>query len=74
MVKVRNWCALAMADSRRGAAQTKPTFQPVSENIFPAEPILTVRSAMPGRPISGMCRRPSKITCSQTSSQTAMTS
>ena len=32
-----------------GAAQTKPTFQPVSEKILPAEPILTQRSRMPGK-------------------------
>ena len=54
MVKVRNWCALASTRSRSGAAQTKPTFQPVSEKILPAEPILTVRSRMPGIAISGL--------------------
>ena len=41
-----------------GAAQTKPTFQPVSEKILPAEPILTVRSRMPGIAISGTWRTP----------------
>ncbi len=62
------------AHDRRGAAQTKPTFQPVRLKILPAEPILTVRSRMPGSAISGWWRRPSKTTCSQTSSQTAMAS
>ena len=56
----------------RRAAQTKPTFQPVSEKILPAEPILTVRSRMPSIAISGMWRRASKITCSQTSSHSAI--
>ena len=49
---------------------TKPTFQPVSEKILPAEPILTVRSRIPSIAISGRWRRPSNTTCSQTSSQT----
>ena len=31
-----------------GAAQRKPTFQPVRPNILPAEPIFTVRSRIPG--------------------------
>ena len=52
-----NWCALASTRSSVGAAQTKPTFQPVSEKILPAEPILTQRSRMPGIAISGICRR-----------------
>ena len=69
-----NWCALASTRSTFGAAQTKPTFQPVSEKILPAEPIFTQRSRMPGIAISGMWRRPSKMTCSHTSSHTAMAS
>ena len=52
----------------------KPTFQPVSENILPAEPILTVRSRMPASPSANVARRPSNTTCSQTSSQTATAS
>ena len=47
MVKVRNWCAFANTRRMSGAAQTNPTFHPVSEKILPAEPILTVRSRMP---------------------------
>ena len=50
----------------------KPTFQPVRPNILPAEPILTVRSRMPGRAMSGVWARPSNTTCSQTSSQRAI--
>ena len=41
-----------------GAAQTKPTFQPVSEKILPAEPIFTVRSRMPSIAISGNVAAP----------------
>ena len=44
VVKVRNWCAFANASVSAGAPQAKPTFQPVSENILPAEPIFSVRS------------------------------
>jgi hypothetical protein len=57
-----------------GAAHTSPTFQPVRLKIFPAEPTLMVRSRMPGRAMSGRCRRPSKTTCSHTSSQSATAS
>ena len=53
MVKVRNWWALASASVSAGAAQRKPTFQPVRANILPAEPIFTQRSRMPGKAISG---------------------
>ncbi len=74
VVKVRNWWARARAWVSPGAAQRKPTFQPVSPNIFPAEPIFTVRSRIPGRAIRGVCRPWSNTTCSQTSSQMAMAS
>ena len=37
-----------------GAAMIQPTFQPVSEKILPAEPILIVRSAIPGSDASGV--------------------
>ena len=49
--------------SSRGAA-TQPTFQPVSENIFPAEPMRRQRARMPGRVASGICGRPSNTRCS----------
>ena len=41
------------AHQRAAPRRRSPTFQPVSEKILPAEPILTVRSRMPGRAISG---------------------
>ncbi len=44
---------MATTRNSAGAAITKPTFQPVSPKILPAEPILTVRSRMPGSAISG---------------------
>ena len=72
MVKVRNWCALATIAASGGGATAQPTFQPVSEKILPAEPILTVRSAMPGSEASGIWARPSNTTCSQTSSEIAI--
>ncbi len=71
---MRKAWALAMAAAIGADAQAQPTFQPVSEKIFPAEPIFTVRSRMPGRPISGVWRRPSNTRCSHTSSHTAITS
>ena len=48
-----NWCALVTTSTSAGGPVTQPTFQPVSENIFPAEPMRTQRSRMPGRLISG---------------------
>ena len=51
-----------------GGAVTQPIFQPVTENVLPALPIVTVRSAMPGSVAIGMCARPSKVRCSYTSS------
>ena len=53
VVKVMNWCVRIRLRARAGAAQRKPTFQPVRPNILPAEPIFTVRSRMPGHAISG---------------------
>ena len=55
-------------DQLRGPV-TQPIFQPVKENVLPAELIVTVRSAMPGRVAIGTCR-PSKTRCSYTSSVT----
>ena len=43
---------------------TQPTFQPVNENVLPAEPIVTVRSAIPGSVQIGTCSTPSKVRCS----------
>ena len=44
---------------------TQPIFQPVKENVFPAELIDTVRSRMPGSDAIGTCgRSTSKAMCS----------
>ena len=42
---------------------THPTFQPVKLNVLPAELIVSVRSAMPGKVASGRCS-PSNTRCS----------
>ena len=42
----------------------QPIFQPVTENVLPAEESVTVRSAIPGSVASGTCSRPSKVRCS----------
>ena len=66
--KVRNWWARAATLASSGAATIHPTFHPVSEKILPAEPILIVRSAIPGSEASGVKRWPSSRICSHTSS------
>ena len=48
---------------RAGVPVAQPTFQPVKENVLPAEPMETVRSRMPAMVASGMCAR-SKVRCS----------
>ena len=62
-MKVRNWCDLATTLRMSGAAATSPTFQPVSEKIFPAEPILIVRSRI--EELRGLRRGTVRIACSQ---------
>ena len=52
------------AASSSGAAHTQPIFQPVKENVFPAEDTVTVRSAMPGSEPSGRCSASSNTRCS----------
>ena len=42
----------------------QPTFHPVKEKDLPALPIVTVRSAMPGRVAMGTCGWPSYQRCS----------
>ena len=37
------------AVSSAGGALTQPIFQPVNENVLPADEIVTVRSRMPGK-------------------------
>ena len=46
-----------------GVAVTQPIFQPVNENVLPAELIGAVRSRMPGNGAIGTCS-PSKTRCS----------
>ena len=46
------------ATSARGPV-AQPIFQPVTENVLPAEEIVSVRSAIPGSVASGTCSRPS---------------
>ena len=58
MVKVTNWCALAIGSASAGGATIQPTFQPVIEKILPAEPTFTTRSAMPGKAASEGRTRP----------------
>ncbi|CAM5729119.1 hypothetical protein STENM223S_07653 [Streptomyces tendae] len=67
---VRYCLAERTAVTSAGAAVTQPTFQPVKENVLPAEPMVTVRSRMPGKDASGMCSAASKTRCSYTSSVT----
>ena len=74
MVKVRNWCALAMALVRGGEARVQPIFQPVREKILPADPIFTQRSAMPGRVQRGVNGGSPNTISSHTSSQIAIRS
>ncbi len=68
MQKVRNWWARATTPASSGEATIQPTFHPVSEKIFPAEPILITRSAIPGSVASGVNVAPSSEICSHTSS------
>ena len=55
--------AVFTAVTSSGAALTQPIFQPVKENVLPAELTDTVRSRMPGNSAIGTCS-PSKTRCS----------
>ena len=46
------------AVTRAGGAVTQPTFHPVTEKVLPPEPIVTVRSRMPGNPAIGTWATP----------------
>ena len=48
---------------------TQPIFHPVVEKVFPADEMVSVRSAAPGRVAIGTCGA-SKVRCSYTSSVT----
>ena len=64
LTKVRNCFAVWTADTSSRGPVAQPIFQPVTENVLPAEESVTVRSAIPGSVASGMCSRPSKVRCS----------
>ena len=66
--------AARTAATSSGGPCTQPTFQPVTENVLPADEIVSVRSAMPGSVAIGTCGRPSKTMCSYTSSVTTTAS
>jgi hypothetical protein len=51
------------AATSSGVALTQPIFQPVKENVLPAELTDTVRSRIPGNWTIGTCS-PSKTRCS----------
>ena len=46
-----------------GVAVAQPTFQPVKENVLPAEPIETRRPRMPSMVANGTCSAPN-VRCS----------
>ena len=58
-------------DSGGGQQFTKTarTFQAVREKVLPAEPILSVRSAMPGSDRMDRCSQPSNTRCSYTANR-----
>ena len=62
--KVRNCLSDSAAETASAGPVSQPTFQPVTENVFPPEPIVSVRSAIPGRVATGTCAAPSKVRCS----------
>ncbi len=60
---VRKSWTLRMASVRSGGAMIQPMRQPVTLNVLEAPLMVMVRSAIPGRVRSGMCR-PSSTRCS----------
>ena len=58
-----NCLAVLTAVTSSGVAVIQPIFQPVKENVLPAELTVTVRSRMPGNWAIGMCS-PSNTRCS----------
>ena len=64
LTKVRNCLAVWTAATSSRGPVAQPIFQPVKENVLPAEEIVTVRSAIPGSVASGTCSRPSNTRCS----------
>ena len=48
LTKVRNCLAVRTAATSSAGPHSQPIFQPVQENVLPAEEMVRVRSAMPG--------------------------
>ena len=65
--------AVRTAVTSGSGPQAHPTFQPVKASVLPADEIVTVRSAMPGKETRGRCS-PSNTRCSYTSAVTAIMS
>lgn len=63
LTKVRYCFAVRTAVTRAAEPVTQPIFQPVNENVLPAEEMETVRSRIPGREMRGTWS-PSKARCS----------
>ena len=63
LTNVRNCLVVLTAVTRSAQAVTQPIFQPVNENVLPAELIVTVRSRIPGSDAIGTCS-PSNTRCS----------
>lgn len=67
-------CAKWRYFNKLAGAYAHPSDHPVTENVFPAEPMVIVRSHMSGRVHILSCTFPSNIIHSYTSSQTHITS
>ena len=71
---VKSCLAMRTALTSGAGPQAHPIFHPVVLNDLPPEDTVTVRSAIPSRLATGMCRTPSKTRCSYTSSDTTIRS
>ena len=56
--KVRNCLTARTASTSSRGPCTQPTFQPVTENVLPADEMVSVRSAIPGSVAIGTCSPP----------------
>ena len=64
LTKVRNCFAVWTADTSSRGPVAQPIFQPVTENVLPADESVTVRSAHPGQRRERDVLGPSKVRCS----------
>lgn len=55
MVSTQYWCTISRLAIRWAGPYAQPVFHPVTENVLPAEPIVMVRSHMPGSVHMRMC-------------------